>query len=122
MIGNATATIDLIGLAQTYDGSQKFVTATTVPAGTVLRHPQSGRMAIVVITSGTEGLGHWRTVRRDLTEDYRRLFGGEPGRLRAVGVKSDSDSTSGAATADFDDFQLLQSQAREPSDRGVQRH
>src|SRR5687767_935223 len=99
----------------------KYVWSTTVPAGTVLRHPRSGRMAIVVITSGTEPLGDWRAVRRDLTEDYRRLFGGEPGRLRAVGVKSDSDSTSGAARADFDEFQLLHSQAREPSGRGVQR-
>ena len=99
----------------------KYVWSTTVPAGTVLRHPRSGRMAIVVIASGAERLGDWRVVRRDLTEDYRRLFGGEAGRLRAVGVKSDSDSTSGAASADFDDFQLLHSQPREPSGRGGQR-
>jgi hypothetical protein len=86
----------------------KYVWSTTVPAGTVLRHPRSGRMAIVVIASGAERLGEWKTVRRDLTDDYRRFFGGEPGRLRAVGVKTDSDSTSGEAKADFDDFQLRQ--------------
>ena len=100
----------------------KYVWSTTVPAGTALRHPRSGRMAIVAIASGAEGLGDWRAVRRDLTEDYRRLFGGEAGRLRAIGVKTDSDSTSGAARADFDDFQLLQGQPREPSGRGVQRN
>jgi hypothetical protein len=86
----------------------KYVWSTTVPAGTVLRHPRSARMAIVVVASGAERLGDWRAVRRDLTEDYRRLFGGEPGRLRAIGVKSDSDSTSGVARADFDDFELQQ--------------
>ncbi len=32
VISKATATIDLVGLAQTYDGSQKIVTATTTPA------------------------------------------------------------------------------------------
>ncbi len=33
VIGKATATIDLIGLDQTYDGSPRIVTATTTPAG-----------------------------------------------------------------------------------------
>ena len=99
----------------------KYVWSTTVPEGTVLRHPRSGRMAIVVIASGAERLGDWWAVRRDLSEDYRRLFGGEADRLRAIGVKSDSDSTSGAARADFDDFQLLEGQPREPSRRGGQR-
>jgi hypothetical protein len=100
----------------------KYVWSTTVPAATVLRHPRSGRVAIVVITSGAESLGTWQTVRRDLTEDYRRVFGGEPGRLRAVGVKTDSDSTSGVARADFDDFELLQGQPPEPSGPGGRRH
>lgn len=86
----------------------KYVWSTTVPAGTVLRHPRSGRVAIVVIASGAEKRGDWQTVRRDLTGDYRRLFEGEPGRLRAIGVKTDSDSTSGTARADFDDFRLGQ--------------
>ena len=35
----------------------KYVWSTTVPAGTLLRHPRSGRMAIVVIASGAESLG-----------------------------------------------------------------
>lgn len=99
----------------------KYVWSTTVPAGTVLRHPRSGRMAIIVVRSGADRLGDWQAVGRDLTEDYRRLFGGEPGRLRGVGVKTDSDSTSGAARADFDDFQLLQGQPRDRSGRGVRR-
>jgi hypothetical protein len=86
----------------------KYVWSSAVPVGTTLHHPRSGRVGIVVVASGTEGLESWRTVRRTLTDDYRRLFGGEPGRLRGLGVKSDSDSTAGTARADFDDIQLLQ--------------
>jgi hypothetical protein len=99
----------------------KYVWSTVVPVGTVFHHPSSGRVGIVVIASGAEQLGSWRAVRRTLTQDYRRLFGGEPGRLRAIGVKSDSDSTSGVAMADFDDFQLLQGGPCESRGRGAPR-
>jgi hypothetical protein len=96
----------------------KYVWSTLVPVGTVLHHPRSGRVGIVVIASGAERLGSWHAVRRTLTQDYRRLFGGEPGPLRAIGVKSDSDSTSGVAMADFDDFQVLQGGPCESRGRG----
>jgi hypothetical protein len=74
-----------------------------------------------VVASGSEGLQSWQTVRRTLSDDYRRLFGGEPGRLRGLGVKSDSDSTAGAARADFDDIQLLQGPSCERGGRGAKR-
>jgi hypothetical protein len=99
----------------------KYVWSSAVPAGTTLHHPRSDRVGIVVVASGAEGLGSWHTVRRTLTDDYRRLFGGEPGRLRGLGVKSDSDSTSGAARADFDDIQLLLGPSCEPGGRGAKR-
>ena len=99
----------------------KYVWSSAVPVGTILHHPRSDRVGIVVVASGAEGLGSWQTVRRTLSDDYRRLFGGEPGRLRGLGVKSDSDSTSGAARADFDDIQLLQGPPCEPGDRGAKR-
>ena len=34
-----------------------------------------------MIASGAGQLGSWHAVRRSLTQDYRRLFGGEPGRF-----------------------------------------
>ena len=99
----------------------KYVWSSAVPPGTTLHHPRSERLGIVVVASGTEGLGSWHTVRRTLTDDYRRLFGGEPGRLRGLGVKSDSDSTSSAARADFDDIQLWPGSFCEPGGRGAKR-
>jgi hypothetical protein len=99
----------------------KYVWSSVVPLGTSLHHPRSERVGIVVLATGAEGMGSWQTVRRTLTDDYRRLFGGEPGRLRGLGVKSDSDSTSGAARADFDDIQLLQGPSCEPGNRGAKR-
>ena len=99
----------------------KYVWSTLVPVGTVLHHPRSGRVGIVVIASGAGQLGSWHAVKRSLTQDYRRIFGGEPGRLQAIGVKSDSDSTSGVAMADFDDFQLLQGAPCESRGRGALR-
>ena len=84
----------------------KYVWSTSVPAGSLFKHPRSGRVAIMVVNSGSDSIGQWRHVRRNLVEDYQRAFGGKPGNLIALGVKTDSDSTRSSARADYDDFQL----------------
>ena len=60
----------------------------------------------MVVNSGSDSVGQWLPVRRNLVEDYQRAFGGKPGNLIALGVKTDSDSTRSSARADYDDFQL----------------
>ena len=99
----------------------KYVWSSAVPPGTTLHHPRSERLGIVVVSTGAEGLGSWRTVTRTLTDDYRRLFASDADRLRGLGVKSDSDSTSSAARADFDDIQLWHGPSCETGGRGARR-
>lgn len=84
----------------------KYVWSTSVPAGRSLKHPSSGRMVIIVVNSGPSPLGEWVHVSRNLLEDYKAAFGSEPGKLIALGVKTDSDSTRTSAQADYDDIQL----------------
>ena len=82
----------------------KYVWSTSVPKGTMMRHPHSGRTVIVVIASGEQGIGQWNVISRSLLDDYRAAFGGDAGTIVAIGVKTDSDSTSSTAAADYDDF------------------
>ena len=84
----------------------KYVWSSSAPAGTMFKHPDSGRMAIIVIASGESQLGEWRNVSRNLLDDYRSAFGGDPPTLTALGIKTDSDSTSSSARADYDDLRL----------------
>ena len=44
-----------------------------------------------VVESGAERAGRWLGYRRDVLADYRRVFGGEPGRIRHVGLLADTD-------------------------------
>ncbi len=84
----------------------KYVWSSSVPAGSVFKHPRSNRVAIVVVASGEQQLGRWQTVVRDLHQDFQQIFESAPGGLIAIGVKTDSDSTSGSARADYDDLAL----------------
>jgi Protein of unknown function (DUF3047) len=84
----------------------KYVWSTTVPAGSSFKHPSSGRVAIIVVNSGSASLGQWLTVSRNLIDDYKAAFGSKPGNLIAIGLKTDSGSTGSSARADYDDIQL----------------
>ena len=84
----------------------KYVWSTSVPAGSSLKHPNSGRMAIIVLSSGSQSLGMWQQVTRNLVEDFKKVFQTEPGNLIAIGVKTDSDSTRTSAKADYDDIHI----------------
>jgi len=84
----------------------KYVWSSALPVGTVVRHPRSDRMVIVVVASGPRELGRWKSISRNISDDGKRFFGSDPGTIRAIGVKTDSDSTRSSARADYDDLAL----------------
>jgi Protein of unknown function (DUF3047) len=48
---------------------------------------------VTVLEAGPAKLGQWITERRDLYEDYRKLFGADPPRLIGVAIQSNSQHT-----------------------------
>jgi hypothetical protein len=66
-----------------------YVWMLDMPVGTVFHSPHTDRVRFLVVESGTEHLGQWVGYRRDLAEDYRRAFGGDPGDVVGVGVMTD---------------------------------
>ena len=84
----------------------KYVWSTSQKPGTVLKHPRTKTVRIVVLSSGSNQTGEWQTVSRQLLQDFKTYFGSEPRELTAIGVKTDSDSTLSYAKADYDDFLL----------------
>lgn len=68
----------------------------------VIPDPHLGdRARILVASSGGNGLGKWRTVRRNLAEDYRRAFGSDPPPVVSVALMTDTDDTHSTAEADY---------------------
>ena len=88
-----------------------YVWSATLPVGTILQSPYSKHSKILVVESGRDHPGTWRTVERNLLEDYRHCFGADPPMMVALGVMTDTDSTRTDALAYYDDLAL----AREPS-------
>lgn len=83
-----------------------YVWSNDLPVGTTLPSPQIDRIRIVVVESGEEGLGRWRSYRRNVLEDYRLAFGEDPGDIVAVGVLTDTDNTQQRARTLYGDITL----------------
>ena len=62
---------------------------------------------VVVLRSGSSKVGEWFREIASFYEDYKNLFGEEPGKVQGIGILSSSDLTKSLAIADYDDFILL---------------
>ncbi len=83
-----------------------YVWSNELPVGTVLPNPHTRRVQMIVAATGAKDVGRWRTIKRNLLDDFHRAFGEDPGRLVAVGVMTDSDNTGGAAESWYGDIDL----------------
>jgi len=106
---------DVLGVYVVFDGwpipnSIKYIWSETLPVGTILSSPFSGKSKMIVIRSGKEGLGEWITEEHNVLEDYRRAFKkpDETPEARGVGILTDSDNTTTRAVGDYDDIIILQ--------------
>ncbi|MES1265133.1 MAG: DUF3047 domain-containing protein, partial [Variovorax sp.] len=74
------------------------------PPESVLRYRRSDRIRYLVVESGARRAGQWLAYRRNVVEDYQRAFGSEPGRVRSVGVMTNSDDLKTHSEAWFGDL------------------
>ena len=97
--------VDLLGPRdRLFRETVEFFTGTVLPFATLMyvwdgqapvekavAYARTGRVQYLVVESGAARAGGWLAYRRNVVEDYRRVFGGEPGRIRHVGLLADSD-------------------------------
>jgi hypothetical protein len=74
------------------------------PTESIFQYPRTTRIRYLVVESGATNTGRWLGYSRNLVEDYRRVFGGEPGRIRAVAVLTDSDDLKTHSEAWYGDI------------------
>ena len=74
----------------------QYIWDTTAPAGTEARPDELElfQRVLVVVRSGPGEMGRWARERRNVAEDYRRLFGEAPPPVKLVGVESHSNDTN----------------------------
>lgn len=84
--------------------SINYIWANSLKQGEALPNPFTGNAIMLAVESGPEKVGQWLTERRNVVEDYRRLFGGEPPGRMVVAIMSDTDNTGATAIAWYDDI------------------
>jgi hypothetical protein len=74
-----------------------YIWDTTAPAGEVIKSQKTGTVTYVVMRSGPADLGKWLTERRNVREDFRKIYGEEPDDPAYLTVAIDSDDVKGTA-------------------------
>lgn len=85
----------------------KYVWSSTLPVGTKMGNPVYWRAKTVVLASGPGAPGEWREEAVNFYQDYKELFGFEPGEVQGIAILTDSDMTRSVAEADYADFALM---------------
>jgi hypothetical protein len=85
----------------------KYVWSGSLPIGARFINPLYSRGRVIILRNGPSESGTWHQEEVNFYDDYRKLFGEEPGNVLGIGVLTSSDATKSLAGADYDDFILL---------------
>jgi hypothetical protein len=78
-----------------------YIWDTTAPVGTIVKSEKTGTVTYVVVRSGPADLGKWLTERRNVAEDYRKIYGTAPDNPGMISLAIDSDDTSSSSESFF---------------------
>lgn len=96
----------LAGLDMPY-ATLEYIWGNGAPRETVVINTWTSRIRMILVESGADRTGAWVTERRNVYDDYRRVFGEEPGRITAIGINTDADATGEKARAYYGDIAFL---------------
>lgn len=81
-----------------------YVWGNRADVETIHTNPYTDRLQMIVVESGPAYLNQWRRAQRDIVQDYRRAFGGDPPPISGVAIMTDTDNTGESATAWYGDI------------------
>jgi Protein of unknown function (DUF3047) len=76
-----------------------YVWDTTQPVGTICRSEKTSMVTYVVVQSGPGELNKWVTEKRNLLEDFKKIYGEAPDDPAVLSLSIDSNDTHSAAEA-----------------------
>ena len=85
-------------------GAINYIWESRSPIGTIVPNPYTDRAKMIVLESGEAKVGQWVAESRNLYEDYKKAFGGDPPLVSGVAVMTDTDNTQESAVAYFGDI------------------
>jgi hypothetical protein len=70
---------------------------STAPVGTICKSEKTGTVTYIVLRSGTADLNKWVTERRNVRDDFKKIYGDDPDSPSAVSIAIDSNDTQSTA-------------------------
>ncbi len=64
----------------------------------------TGKARMLAVRSGSRHVGDWLSEKRNVREDFRRLFGQDVTKIHAIALMTDTDNTRQRATAYYGDI------------------
>ncbi len=84
-----------------------YVWDSTLETGTTGRSARFKQVRYIVIGSGSDGLGEWKTFERNILEDYKSLFNTDDvPDIGAIALKCDSNHSGGRSASSIQWIQL----------------
>jgi hypothetical protein len=74
-----------------------YIWDTTAPAGAVIKSQKTGTVTYIVLRSGPGEAGKWVSERRNVREDFKKVYGADPDDPAVVSFGIDSDDVKGSA-------------------------
>ena len=76
-----------------------YIWDTSAPVGSIFKSEKTGTVQYVVVESGGAKLGQWVTERRNVVDDFKKIYSEESGNPGALSISIDSDDTKSSAEA-----------------------
>lgn len=70
-----------------------YIWETSVPEGTILRSRKNPMVHYIVVRSGVDNLEKWITEKRNVMDDYRKVFGSAAPKVGGIALMIDTDDT-----------------------------
>jgi len=81
-----------------------YIWASNAPIGTAVPNAYSKRSMMIVVESGANRLNRWVREERNVLEDFRKVFEGEPPMITGVSIMTDTDNTKASAVSYYGDI------------------
>ncbi len=78
-----------------------YIWDSTAPAGSIVKSEKTSTVTYVVMRSGAADLGKWITERRNVVDDYKKIYGSPPDNPGYISIAIDSDDTASSAESLF---------------------
>jgi hypothetical protein len=72
-----------------------YIWSTSAAPSSVIANPHTGRVQMIVVSGQPGDAGQWRSLHRNIVQDYERVFHEAPGRMRRGPLASVASKDSG---------------------------